>query len=1087
MPHIQTVAQVAANLHSDMRRGISADEHEIRLDDVGHHMLAPRPVLEQFLSPPSSLSATLLSLGRELVFKHESRVALWVATILAFVQAGRDSNTIALAAGLLLVVAAFVQLLTARRFEDVWARLRLATASSWFTWTYERNYATVVRSGKRTHSLVQDLVPGDLVELQAPGMVPADVRIVTGSGKLVVDSSARPRPMALDPAPLPPHAKYAVATNMAFAGEKLVAGSALGLVVAIGQNSLRFGDPTRETDIVLDPLDEGVAGDTGMAEEPYAELKGTHVSARRSLFTSVYSASLVRLFRVPANAFRSLTLAEARLGGMVMAALAILASATFLLAGLVEGLDALTLVALIAVYLWLVLPDRMRVALFKQEASRHLGSLPRRVATSVTLAGSDKLVEATQVVITPSVVLDPDPLPVSCVFTGDSTTEVKSPISPAALHGREYDALLRAAVLSNTQAYVDGHHGSEAPVRSTCPIARAVFSFAMAHTELVACKAQHPCLGRTVWAPEPSERAAFLAQVGESGRQARGTVPLHPVLDVARHTSTSCFRASLHPLAHEAHLAVGVAPLRVLLASSVVDSVLSRAPSHAGVYVERVAPLTLAFVMRMKERMAELESQGVTFLAFVQKRVLLPHPGAHAYVDGLLSSPGSHADVWTSGYTLTGLLGVQLRINPRTGRYINDLVDAGMQTHLFSPFSRRVTHFLAVGSGILPPDSSLDSVVPPMTAATTPIGRVREASDTLVVHDAAAEVLAAGISFLADVKAQTTAVVVGKGDEWVAAALRLVNDSLGVFTLANHLFTAVGASGPVSLKVAPYCDMLLVDASLETIRTTLARARSMLDVELKMTASRTVFFLVYTLSLAWGLWFALPAPFTIATLLLTELVVRLATILAPALADPEFREPDVMIAGAERGAAPSLGSLLRFGRLFSLPLVLYALVLAGAVVFGSIFGYLAVMNRHTRDLVGRADEWENADPNVIGSGGDVLCEARSAFYIGLVVGLCAVQITTRTRMASLLSLSLRSHGIHLCILAVQMGLLVLSLYVKPFQVFFGTCGVSFRGWVFPLVFGGGILAADEVRKVLLRHVVVDPRDCFLSWLYYRVR
>ncbi|KNC53786.1 uncharacterized protein AMSG_12266 [Thecamonas trahens ATCC 50062] len=1083
LPHVLEVDALAEALQTSCKIGLSAEDHEARLDELGHHWRSPPPAMAQFQSPRESIVATLVTLARELIFKHESRMALWLAVVLTFAKAIRDSDVTAGAACMLLLLAAFVQLVMALEFQDTWARLRWETARAWFGWSYGYTHTVAIRAGGRAHTLVQDLVPGDLIEVSAPGVVPADIRIVTDSGKLVVDSSARSEPSQLSrrPAAAPnTHRAYARAPNMAFAGETMVTGYALGLVVAVGADSLYYGDPSRASSLVLDPLDDDEMGETRMAASTKPDLEGTHLvrSGGVALLSTTFSASLVHAFRIPLRAFSTLTLAEAQLGGRFMLAGALLAATSYLLAGITEGLDPLTVISITAVYLWLVLPDRMRVQLRALEAERVLaGERPRRLATALTLSASDKLVETTQIVISPAQLIDGVPHAVSTILfpTDDEPldrTTMTERSWQASLRRRKYDGLLRAVALTTTKAFVDTLYGDEDTIRANEPVSRALLALAHDALDVRGCKAQHPCMGRIVFGRAPKAATA-------SG--------LVPVATAAAHSLASSFVVSIHPLAEDAHIVVGVAPLRMLLTANVATTCLVAAGGpKAAEYVETLTPLGLSAQLKLKTTVRTMEAAGQVVMAYVHKRLLLPeNVSGREYARQLVSSPSAFLDEWTADFTLVGLVGVPLKANPEVGRLVTQLQTSGVTTHLFSPYAPQTTLALAQSAGIVLRKTSLDSLVPPFINAAAPAGAGFELGKSMVVPSVDAHTLAAGLAYLTDVAAQSTAVLIGRADDWMGGALDEAHAQVGIYTLSNRLLTLCAANGPSHVKHATFCDMYLADASLETLATVLARARGAVDTEIKAVAGRTAMYLAYTMALALGFWFALPLPFTASLLVLAELVVRLHTIVFPRLVKKPFVEPDVMLTDKTRSVTPSMGKLLRFGRLFSGPLVLYASLLAGLVVLGALSNYAAVMNTVTSSLAGQANAWESGAP--IAGAGNVLCEARSAFYLGLVVGFFALLTTTLTRSASLIDLPRRTLAIHASLIVVQMVLLVLSLEVSPFQVFFGTCAVAFRGWLPSLLFAAVIIALDELRKYLLRYVVVDPNESPLRHLYFNVR
>jgi Ca2+-transporting ATPase len=96
--------------------------------------------------------------------------------------------------------------------------------------------ATVIRGGQRLRMSATDLVPGDLVVLQAGDKVPADLRL-TYSRDLRVDESAltgESVPVEKQVAPLDEDTALADRTNMVYASALATAGQGTGVVVATG-------------------------------------------------------------------------------------------------------------------------------------------------------------------------------------------------------------------------------------------------------------------------------------------------------------------------------------------------------------------------------------------------------------------------------------------------------------------------------------------------------------------------------------------------------------------------------------------------------------------------------------------------------------------------------------------------------------------------------------------------------------------------------------------------------------------------------------------------------------------------------------
>jgi len=104
--------------------------------------------------------------------------------------------------------------------------------------------ATVIRNGKSREVKIREIVPGDIVDLFAGDMIPADLRIfsckdlfinqasLTGESFPAEKIGANIQPKGISPSEL---------TNIAFMGTSVVSGTGLGLVIKTG-HSTEFGE-----------------------------------------------------------------------------------------------------------------------------------------------------------------------------------------------------------------------------------------------------------------------------------------------------------------------------------------------------------------------------------------------------------------------------------------------------------------------------------------------------------------------------------------------------------------------------------------------------------------------------------------------------------------------------------------------------------------------------------------------------------------------------------------------------------------------------------------------------------------------------
>ncbi|MGN6726960.1 MAG: magnesium-translocating P-type ATPase [Tepidisphaeraceae bacterium] len=122
--------------------------------------------------------------------------------------------------------------------------------------------ATVLRDGTPAEVPLQDLVPGDIVELTAGDMVPADVRVIRSKDLFIIQSSLTGEafPIEKGHAPVEPGNQSPLELpNLCFLGTSVERGSATALVLSTGQQTY-FAQLARE--IVAEPpptnFDKGI-------------------------------------------------------------------------------------------------------------------------------------------------------------------------------------------------------------------------------------------------------------------------------------------------------------------------------------------------------------------------------------------------------------------------------------------------------------------------------------------------------------------------------------------------------------------------------------------------------------------------------------------------------------------------------------------------------------------------------------------------------------------------------------------------------------------------------------------------------------
>ena len=111
-----------------------------------------------------------------------------------------------------------------------------------------RTTATVLRNGRSKEISIREIVPGDIVDLFAGDMIPADLRIISCKDLFINQASLTGESFPIEKisTPLTPkHNSIPELTNIAFMGSSVVSGTALGVVIKTGI-ATQFGELSRK-------------------------------------------------------------------------------------------------------------------------------------------------------------------------------------------------------------------------------------------------------------------------------------------------------------------------------------------------------------------------------------------------------------------------------------------------------------------------------------------------------------------------------------------------------------------------------------------------------------------------------------------------------------------------------------------------------------------------------------------------------------------------------------------------------------------------------------------------------------------------
>lgn len=202
--------------------GLSEQEARNRLLEYGLNEPAKkkkrtilRQILSKFINP---LVVVLLIIGGFSLFFGEKISALLVSLM-----------------AIMSVVLAFVQEYRASKAAEKLSEMVRTTATVW-------------RNGKSKEVSIREIVPGDIVDLFAGDMIPADLRIISCKDLFINQASLTGESFPIEKIATPIQANSNSMTelrNIAFMGSSVVSGTALGVVIKTGI-ATQFGELSRK-------------------------------------------------------------------------------------------------------------------------------------------------------------------------------------------------------------------------------------------------------------------------------------------------------------------------------------------------------------------------------------------------------------------------------------------------------------------------------------------------------------------------------------------------------------------------------------------------------------------------------------------------------------------------------------------------------------------------------------------------------------------------------------------------------------------------------------------------------------------------
>jgi Ca2+-transporting ATPase len=211
----QDAATIATQLDTDRSGGLTSAQVAERRERYGPNELEEEPT-----TPPWRIFL--------MQFANTMIVVLLVA---AAVMVAIGEPTDAIVIGAIVILNALIGFFQEYRAEQAMAALRSMAAP----------HARVVRDGAETSLVATELVPGDVVVLEAGDIVAADARLVESPNLRVNEAALTGEsvPVDKDDDPIPADAGEVIGDrhNMVFKGTSVVYGRARGIVVATGMQT----------------------------------------------------------------------------------------------------------------------------------------------------------------------------------------------------------------------------------------------------------------------------------------------------------------------------------------------------------------------------------------------------------------------------------------------------------------------------------------------------------------------------------------------------------------------------------------------------------------------------------------------------------------------------------------------------------------------------------------------------------------------------------------------------------------------------------------------------------------------------------
>lgn len=234
--HSKNIDEVVKLVEVDIQSGLSSDELDRRREKYGKNELSQKKGV-------SSLVLFLMQFNQPLVY-----ILLAAAIITALLDEWVDSSVIF---GVLLVNAVIGYIQESKALKAIEALSKMSKVK-----------ATVIRDDKKIVIDARELVVGDIVILYSGDKVPADMRIVRSKELQIDESSLTGESVAVSKKDniLQEDTPLADRKNMLYSSTFVTYGSAMGVVVAVGDNTQigRINTMISEADVLQTPLTQKI-------------------------------------------------------------------------------------------------------------------------------------------------------------------------------------------------------------------------------------------------------------------------------------------------------------------------------------------------------------------------------------------------------------------------------------------------------------------------------------------------------------------------------------------------------------------------------------------------------------------------------------------------------------------------------------------------------------------------------------------------------------------------------------------------------------------------------------------------------------